>query len=351
MTDQRADRPTVSVYQNGDAVAGILQQAFQQPLPTDYSSESTRDDTQTRSTDSEALGEGKGKVAVPAIGSVEAGIGADYRKRHESGTSTGASATSTWTYTQAYYLYAARDVLRENGLIRSLNGLGDAEALSPGDFVEFTCRFDPSQIAALLDIITPDLVRAIARYVQHKKSMRAFNGADHDGVLAFIARMDAEVAAAGEMAHAAAAAMEIDFRSAKTREFYGRIGADDDAVTAITMCDLMHFVTEDEDRLLDGEFSVFAKVTEPVRQDVPVLARNKVLSRLDPETVEHLLSAFNRGALVDMQKTAAERVINVSDEGDEPHDTSDPDGVGFDFTIDSRVNGPSVKVLPIAIYV
>lgn len=346
MNEQAAtpDRPIVAVYQNGAAVEGILQQAYTAPLIVDESRDSSRQDSHTSEASGGAQGESRGKVTGYGLGSIEAAIGADFRKRSESGATSIGRTTSTWQYTQAYYLHVVRNSLREQGMLSRLTGRGDAEALRPGDFVEFTCRFDPSQITALLDIITPDLVRAIARHVTHKRMMEKFTGRAPEEVRAYIERMDAEKTADGELAYAVAAAAGIDFRSTKTREFYGRIGADDDTVTAITMCDLPHFVIDDEDRLLDGQFSVLAKVTETLSEDVPILARNKVLSRLDAASVDVLLDKFNTDVLTDMQDKAAQTV--------EPHPADgQPMELDFDFVVDSRVVGACIKVMPIAIYV
>lgn len=370
---QQKTHPTMSLYQNGDAVEGILQQVFNRPLITDLSNESSRQDSITQEKGGGAKADLGAAAKALGVGSAEAGIGADYSSRRGGGSISSGSETTTSRYTQAYYLYAVRDALRERSLIQALNGHKDARGLTPGDFVEFTCRFAPSQVAALLDIITPELVRHTARYMTHAAEMGRFTGRSHDEVLGFIARKDSEVAAAGELAYALAAATGVDFRSSKTREFYGRIGEGDDAVTAITMCDLAHFVIDDEDRLLDGQFSVLAKVTDTVREDVPVLGRNKVLSRINPKAVDHLLSTFNNGALAEMQERARDQIAKAAvgeydPDVDEPDDldpdvdepdTDESDEVhrvvievpDIDLSIDSRIEGPSIKVMPIAIYV
>ncbi|WP_346008589.1 DUF6414 family protein [Janibacter terrae] len=348
------ERPTMAVYQNGDAVEGILQQVYKRPLIIDESTASSRQDDHRTESEGAATGQGSGTGKVPGMASIEAGIGADFRRRNESGATTTGSSTSTWQYTQAYYLYAVKDALRTQGLVSPLNGRTDAKHLRPGDFVEFTCRFDPSQVAALLDIVTPDLVRAIAVHIKHTKMMKSFGGATRDDVLAYIDRMNLEKAAIGDFAHAVASATGVDFRSAKTREFYGQVGEEGDGVTAITMCDLAHFVVEDEDRLLDGEFSVLAKVTEGLIEDVPILDRNKVLSRLDAASVDELLDSLNTDVLTDMQRDASSKARKGMARG-RGQEVTEGDGkngdLGFDLSIDSRVAGPCLKVMPVAIYI
>lgn len=348
------ERPTMAVYQNGDAVEGILQQVYKRPLIVDESTASSRQDERRTEIEGTATGQGTGTGKVPGMASIEAGIGADFRRRNDNGATTTGSSTSTWQYTQAYYLYAVRDALRAQGLLSPLNGRTDAEHLRPGDFVEFTCRFDPSQVAALLDIVTPDLVRAIAVHMKHTKMMESFGGAARDDVLAYIDKMNLEKAAIGDFAHAVASATGVDFRSAKTREFYGRIGEEGDQVTAITMCDLAHFVVDDEDRLLDGEFSVLAKVAEGLIEDVPILDRNKVLSRLEAASVDALLDSLNTAVLSDMQRNASSKARKSMTRGRDEETTEDDSenaDVDFDLSIDSRVAGPCVKVMPVAIYI
>lgn len=81
-------------------------------------------------------------------------------------------------------------------------------------------------------------------------------------------------------------AVRADFGSDATREYYGTVGSGDDTVTAVTICDAACFLIDDADRLLDGHFTVLGKVTSKVTHDVPVLARNKLLNRLDTEFVD-----------------------------------------------------------------
>jgi hypothetical protein len=141
-----------------------------------------------------------------------------------------------------------------------------------------------------------------------------------------------------ELAYAIARAVRVDFRSEKTREFYGTIAPGPDGVTAITICDNAHFVVEDEDRILDGDFTVLGKVTSTTSTDVPMLERNKILERLKPEGVDTLFRQLRHSVEGQARKLDAH-----GDDGDLPDDF-------FDVAFSSRVWGPSFKVIPIAIY-
>lgn len=105
------DRPTVSIYQNGEHVAGILQQAYRQPLLTEASTGASHGSSREKQRSRGIFGRGATKGSVPFAGGIEGGIGADYQGRDTDGASSEGTSTSTWKYTQSYYLYAVRDAL------------------------------------------------------------------------------------------------------------------------------------------------------------------------------------------------------------------------------------------------
>ncbi|WP_338747882.1 hypothetical protein [Janibacter alittae] len=183
----------------------------------------------------------------------------------------------------------------------------------------------------------------------------------------FKLRLDGDMDTWGAIGRSATEAVRADFRSAKTREFYGQIGEGDDLLTFITMCDVEHFVVEDEDRILDGHFTVLGKVAGPLMQDEPILSRNKVLERMRPEAVDELVRVMNESVQEQTEKisaltqaddeetsesaAAADRV-DLDGDGDEGHDEDDGMAAAdlFNFTLDSRVAGASVRVIPVAVY-
>lgn len=354
--------PTVSIYQNPDYVEGILQQTYGRPLLTDFANED-------RSEHGDSQGMAKGGKAKAGLGAKfpglfagDAAVEADYKRRLDSQQFTGSIATSRAHYTQPYYLHVVRSVLHQSDLIREVKGRADAADLRPGEFVEFSASFTPSQVAALLDIVTPDLVEQIVRRDRFSKGMDSFEGGTVEKVQEAKLRLDGDMDTWGAIGRAATEAVRTDFRSAKTREFYGQVGKGDDLFTFIVMCDVEHFVVEDEDRILDGQFTVLGKVAESLTYDEPILSRNKVLERMRPEAVDELVQVMNKSVQKQAQTVSSLAQDDRENKGpdetfDQEHRDSDGgegDGIAmddmFNFTFDSRVFGASVRVIPVAVY-
>ncbi len=350
--------PTVSIYQNPDYVEGILQQTYGQPLLTEFANETRSEQDESRDTTK------GGRVTVglaakfPGLFGGDSAVEADYEKRLGSQQSIGSTAMSRAHYTQPYYLHVVRSVLRQTGLIRDVAGKADATTLKPGGFVEFSASFTPNQVVALLDIVSPDLVEQIVRRDRFTKSMDTFEGGDLEKVQEFKLRLDGDMATWGEIGRAATEAVRTDFRSTKTREFYGKVGEGDDLLTFITMCDAEHFVVEDEDRILDGQFTVLGKVAGPLTHDEPILSRNKVLERMHPEAVDELIRSMNESLREQTGKVGAlthadEEDVKSGEDGEDA-ESGEEDSMAatdiFDLNLDARVTGASVRVIPIAVY-
>lgn len=326
---------TVSIYQNPDYIEGILQQVFDKPLYTDLveSSESSSNE----GLESVASGEGKLDltIGVAPMGKAQAGIGGGgNRSRSELRSSAGSSSSSA-KYTQAYYLHlAVRELVRRDAL-RAVSGTQSARELKAGDIVRFEAEFRPSQLISIIDIATPELVGGLVRHFVKRSSLKGdkhFKGNNENQVKSAIARADSDAESWTGVAKAAAEAVRIDFRSPDTREYYGAVGSGDDEVIAVTICDVANFVVDDEDRILDGRFTVLGKVAASCVEDEPILARNKLLNRLNPEAVDELVDTVN----VQVRKQESDAQTHV----DAP----------FNFRLDSRISGVSFKVIPIAIY-
>ena len=131
----------------------------------------------------------------------------------------------------------------------------------------------------------------------------------------------------------------MDFRSDATQEYFGTIGSEDDQTTAVVVCESDQFLVADRDRLLDGRFTVFGKVTTAIENDIPLLQRNKLLSRVNSNFVDELFRELQSAgnAAVEQQDNS---LLKKASSEQPPLDT------GFA----ARVEGPSFKVIPIAIY-
>lgn len=266
-------------------------------------------------------------------------------------------------FTQPYFLHMVRTALKGRQLIRRPRGRSSAARLRPGDFVEFTATFSPNQASALLDVLTPELVEAITRKMIHDKGMQDFIPGAPEVVQKFALELQARQDAGGVIARSATEAIRADFRATKTREFYGQVGSEKDALTFITMCEPAHFVLDDEDRILDGTYTVLAKVAGPLVDDEPLLSRNKLLERIHPTALDYGAQQLND--LVHGQMTKLSALLDKTDPDDDgwnpwedeegaadgAREPGGEDPAVFDFHFDSRIRGASIRVIPIAIFV
>ncbi|MDY7558585.1 MULTISPECIES: hypothetical protein [unclassified Cryobacterium] len=112
------------------------------------------------------------------------------------------------------------------------------------------------------------------------------------------------------------------------------MGSDDDTFTAVTICDNPHFVVDDEDRILDGVFTVLGKAISPAEENVPVLQRNKLLRNVNPDGVDALIAGMK--ATLSSQSpakfggTTVDALLNPE--------------------LTSRIAGKSIRIIPLAIY-
>ena len=327
--------PTVSIYQNSDHVSGILQQIFNMPLVT--SETIATHGSNTQKTQDEGTGEVKANLetGLPGVGKVAFGAGVGGSNITGEESLAGHNTTRNYLYSQAYYLSAVRNELRNRNLIKNVLSGPDAENVKSGDFVEFTASFSPNQVSALLDIITPELVAEIARYIVRTKKKSNFdNFEDIEALRQFALNIETDAKAVAELSQSIAKAARTDFRAHHTREYYGQIGTPEDGVTAITICDNEHFTVQDEDRMLDGRFTVLGKATSGVERDVAILARNKLLRRIDPEAIDSLFESLKEQAASKNDVELTEEIFNDA----------------IDVALDSRINGDSFRVIPIAVF-
>lgn len=340
MTDNAASTaeaaPTVSVYQNADHVAGLVQQIFEAPLVVDETRENTGDTSKGTELGGTVDLHLEAQAAIPLMGRAKAGGDAAGNILRSQAVTTASRTTQSFVYSQAYYLRTVRAALRASGALRILSQESDADTLATGDIVEFSATFASSEIAALMDVLTPELVAEIA-----SSSVIRQVAATHDdydsyeefqrAILAGKTRAEAQRTLAGNITRA----VQADFRRDKTREYLGSIQLGHACITAVTICDNQHFVVADEDRMLDGEFTVLGKVISALEENVPVLRRNKLLRHVSPSGADSALSALrallqsNTDPLPGLGITAGELI---------------------DMRLESRIAGRSFRVIPIAIF-
>lgn len=323
--------PTVTIYQHGEHVAGVVQQLFNRPLVVDEATETEATNSQGESRQHDGGGTASGEAKVPFVGALSGEGTYGYQRGSEQAQSTTTRASQNFVYSQAYYLNVVRNALRECALLRTVATSDDARALKPGMFVEYQAEFSPSELTTLMDVVTPELVGTITRTRHMKEAAKTFIGYgtfEETQVAALSAQVTAEADA--DLAAAITVAVKTDFRSTHTREYYGTIHAGDSPVVAVTICDAAHFTVDDEDRILDGTYTVLGKVTSAVETDTPILRRNKLLSRIKPEGVD-AIAALLAGFVPDVTP------------GNELAEH-------LDLTFTSRVSGESFRVVPLAIY-
>lgn len=360
---EQPSKPTVSIYQNPEHIEGILQQLFEQPVFTERSIEDRTEHLDSRAQNTGGKGTAKVSVTLPHLVRAELG-GEGNRGKSSEGRMTSVSGGShRGKFTQPYFLHMVRTALKGRQLIRRPRGRSSAARLRPGDFVEFTATFSPNQASALLDVLTPELVEAITRKMIHDKGMQDFIPGAPEVVQKFALELQARQDAGGVIARSATEAIRADFRATKTREFYGQVGSEKDALTFITMCEPAHFVLDDEDRILDGTYTVLAKVAGPLVDDEPLLSRNKLLERIHPTALDYGAQQLND--LVHGQMTKLSALLDKTDPDDDgwnpwedeegaadgAREPGGEDPAVFDFHFDSRIRGASIRVIPIAIFV
>lgn len=336
--------PTIAIYQQPDHVAGLLQQIYGQPLVMGETREHSgeQEGTAKGSGSADATVGGKGKV--PALGEIEARVAANFGRGSDSRSLAAQRTVSEFVYSQAYYLYLVRGGLRSQNLVKVVKSEDDISTLQSGDFVEFEAAFKADQIAAALDILQPSLVAQVTNQIRMHKWSKATDWDSFEDMQIKLATFKEALAADVTLAAAIADAVRVDFRSDKTREFYGHIGSEDSEAVAITICDTEHFTVSDEDRILDGRFTVLGKVSEGPARDRPILERNKLLDKLNPETVDKLFIDMN--AAVQKRGEAVEKNIPANPGEEEEEAIKSP----LNLSLDSRVYGTSFKVVPIAIF-
>lgn len=324
--------PIATIYQNSDQIAGVLQQIARHPLLTEESREFTSGGDNKGGADGAVSGKGAGKIAVPFAGGGDVGLEARASLSSSWTETTGTASRQQFVYSQAYNLHLVRQFLDRENLLTRVASVEHAEAVQPGAFIEYTTAFDPVELTLALDVISPELVEAVTRFTVKQDYLERFpTEGGHEAREEHAQRMGIAADMKGELARAIANAVKADTRQETTREYYGRVTATP-ALTLITICDLAHFIVDDPDRLLDGTFTVLGKVIAPVEKDAPTFSRNKLLRNLAPAALD--------SGIEEMRKLMS----NAPKVGEKPPSEY------IDLKLASRVNGASMRIMPLAIY-
>ena len=328
--------PTISIYQDPSHIEGILQQ-LKGGILTEASAMEDSRETDGKDTGSAGGGELSASVKLPTVGGLKATGKLSGDSKIKTEVTLGSQETKNYKFTSAYYLHVVRQELRSAGLLKNIETLEEAKGLEVGDFVEFQAEFRPDEIIALMDVFNPHLVAEITRWIR-KRQITAEIGksSNEEEQQAAIVRFQTLPDADAAIAQAAAEAVRVDFRSTSTREYFGTI-PNIDGFTTVVICDTTNFLVEDADRILDGYFTVLGKVGTPPKKDVPVLARNKVLDRIQPKAVDFAAQA--------MTGVAAQRVEDLDESNDERTYNE-----YLDLNFPSRIEGLSLKIFPVAVY-
>lgn len=334
------DAPSVSIYQDPTFVTAILQQMVERGLLTVEEQEWRRDTAEAKSRGVSARTDADGKASVPALGRLSLAFSVEGQRSRTEDSATAGVFKQRVEYSQAYYLHLVRRLLRENGRVVRLDSRSDALDLPVGAFVEFKASFNADEAGALLDVLTPDFVAAITRFIEHQKTMQGFDDVGgFDKLQEYIAKRKVAEDAAADFARAVAAAIRVDFRSEATRQYYGEVNAGSDTLHVITICEKQHFISADEDRLLDGTFTVLGKLVAAAHDDPAILAPNKLLSRINPAVLDLAFRELKKAG----DSLADDQLIQRLG-GDEV-------GTLLDTSFRARLQGTAIKVLPVAIYV
>lgn len=330
-------RPVVSIYQNPDHVAGLVQQIFNAPLVTSLTVETANTDENSESTEVEGSGAASIKIPLPVSLPIGAGAKLDGSVSHMGATAitTNSHQSQSFVYSQAYYPDLVRTQLRERSLLTELDSPEAVEVLKVGDFVEFQAAFTAPSIPSIMDVLTPELVGAITEFTIQRSGRDEIDFSDFESIKGAAAELEMKATSARDLAQNVTRALQADFRQEHTREYYGSIKGLE-GITAVTICDTNRFLVDDADRVLDGSFIVLGKSTALPREDMPVLERNKLLSNIAPSAVDKLLGQVKETieqstARLPFGKAQVDDLMNVH--------------------LESRVPGRAFRVLPVAIFV
>lgn len=335
--------PAAIVYQNSDFVGSLTQAVtgggLAQSGETEFSDGTGRSDDSEKGFDAHAGGEFQAPAVAKLAGDFGGkrartlGTSEEHRRRHRLDMS----------YDVSFHFHQLRATLA--GQTKSVTDQASSKDLVTGDIVTFTGRLEPDPISAVLDIASPELAAEIARYVARSKRLQVTGDSfDVEELKASWESVEQSATTNADLARAVTSALHTDFRRSTTIEYHATIG---DALTGIVVCENEHFVTADPDRLLDGEFTVLGKVVTSPESDTPVLRKNKLLRRLNPQWVAWFFDQIGSNDFFEHDESYQNFLSTISSEGDDEEAEEAPP---IDLKFPAIIEGVSFVVLPVAIF-
>jgi cyclophilin family peptidyl-prolyl cis-trans isomerase len=291
------------IYQNDSFVDGLYQSMCGGKIDT-----STQEDGSANKKAGSVKASGGANFTI-----LSKGAKADVSGSGNLETNKNSRTTHVMSYTQSYYLHKVREKFYQGSGVKKLNVAGDFNGLIGSDFVEFKATFEKNDIVNVLDMITPQLGGVIGYNLYAKgKSDADFSQNQATGQF--------------ELGKSIVEALQKEFRNETSSEFYGKIidrASKPIGVTAVLICDKQFFANADDDRILDGEFTVFGKVVAKSNEGLSKFERNKLLKRIKTKGKEWLVN-----------KIAEQKNI----------------GQYVDTSVELDIKGNVIKIIPIAIY-
>ncbi|WFN93808.1 DUF6414 family protein [Gordonia sihwensis] len=335
--------PVAIVYQNSDFVGSLIQAVTGGGLAQSGETEFTDGTDSSHESQNGFDAQASGGIQAPGVANVAGRLGGkrarttgtseEHRRRHRLDMS----------YDISYHFHQLRSMLADQ--TKTVADTASATGLVTGDIVTFTGRLEPDPISAVLDIASPELAAEIARYVARRKRLQVTgDDFDVDELRASWESAEQSATTNADLARAVTSALHTDFRRRTTIEYHATIG---DALTGIVVCENEHFVTADPDRLLDGEFTVLGKVVTSPETNTPVLRKNKLLRRLNPQWVAWLFDQIGSNDHFERDESYQSflSTISAEDDGDETAEVPP-----IDLNFPAIIEGVSFVVLPIAIF-
>ncbi|MFT3662551.1 MAG: hypothetical protein QM809_14585 [Gordonia sp. (in: high G+C Gram-positive bacteria)] len=339
---QPQNAPAAIVYQNSDFVGSLTQAVTGGGLAQSGETEFTDGTNSSSDLEKGFDAQGSGEVKLPGAASLTGRLGGKRARTVGTSEEHHRRHRLEMSYDISYHLHQLRSLLAEQ--TKTVSSKASAEGLVTGDIVTFTGRLEPDPISAVLDIASPDLAAEIARYVARRKRLQVTGDVfDVEELKASWESAEQSATTNADLARAVTSALHTDFRRNTTIEYHATIA---DGLTGIVVCENEHFVTADPDRLLDGEFTVLGKVVTSPETDTPVLRKNKLLRRLNPQWVAWLFDQIGSNDYFESDESYQNFLSTISVDGDDEPEEVPP----IDLKFPAIIEGVSFVVLPVAIF-